>query len=85
MEQSFSSQANSRSASQKFLAFMELDGSLSCSQEPATGLNTTNRLIPWNRIVLEKLTVTQRVNKFLACYGTRKFSSVHKSPPLLPN
>jgi hypothetical protein len=30
-------------------------------------------LIPWSRILLEKLTGFQLVKKFHACYGTRKF------------
>jgi hypothetical protein len=34
------------------------------------------KLTPWNRIHLEKLTVTQLVTKSLAFYGTRRFSTV---------
>jgi hypothetical protein len=36
----------------------------------------TNQVILWSRVILEKLTVTQPVNKFLAFYGTRRFISV---------
>jgi hypothetical protein len=36
-------------------------------------LGLTNWLIPWNRALLEKLTVSQPVKKFPAIYGTRRF------------
>ena len=36
-------------------------------------------LTPWNRIILDKLTVSQRVKKFPALYGTRKFITAFRS------
>jgi len=33
----------------------------------------TYSLTPWSRVLLEKLTVSQLVKKFLALYGTRRF------------
>jgi len=41
-----------------------------------TCLRLTNYLTPWNRILLEKLLVTQLVKKFPAFYGIRKFITV---------
>jgi hypothetical protein len=32
-----------------------------------------NKITPWNRVLLEKLTVTEVVKKFLVLYGTRSF------------
>jgi len=37
-----------------------------------------NQLTPWSRVLLEKLTVTQLIKKFLAFYGTRMFITVFK-------
>jgi hypothetical protein len=34
------------------------------------------KLTPWSRVLLEKLTVTQLVKIFLACYGTQTFIPV---------
>jgi len=34
---------------------------------------TRTLLTPWNRALLEKLTVSQLVKKFSAFYGTRRF------------
>jgi hypothetical protein len=36
------------------------------------------QLTPWNRVLLEKLIVTQLVKKFPAFYGTRRFITVFK-------
>jgi len=36
-------------------------------------------LTPWNRVLLEKLTGSQLVKKFLAFYGTRKFITAFTS------
>jgi len=36
----------------------------------------TDKLTPWSRVLLGKLTVTQLVNKFPAFYGTRKSITV---------
>ena len=36
----------------------------------------TNKLTPWRRILLEKLTVPQLVNKFPAFYGIQKHTTV---------
>jgi hypothetical protein len=52
-----------------------------CGQanEPTTGRTSTKisllllLLTPWSRVLLEKLTSFQLVNKFPASYGTRKF------------
>jgi hypothetical protein len=41
------------------------------------GRNREKKLIPWSRVLLEKLTVAQLVKKFPAFYGTRR--SVHSS------
>jgi len=42
----------------------------------------TYLLTPWSRVLLEKLTVFQLVNKFLIFYGTRRFYyRSHKCPP----
>jgi hypothetical protein len=35
-----------------------------------------NKFTVWNKILLDKLTVTQLVKKFLAFYGTRRFITV---------
>jgi hypothetical protein len=35
-----------------------------------------NSVIPWSRVLLEKLTATQQLKKFPAFYGTRKFIAV---------
>jgi len=43
----------------------------------------TQNITPWSRVLLEELTVTQLVKKFPAFYGTRKFISFHKCPPLV--
>jgi len=40
---------------------------------------SANELIPWSRVLLEKLTVTQLVKKFLAVYGARRFITVFKT------
>jgi len=42
------------------------------------GINGT-LLIPWNKAFLEKLTVSQLVNKFPAFYGTRRFITAFTS------
>jgi hypothetical protein len=34
------------------------------------------KLTPWSTVLLEKLTVPQTVNKFLAFYETRRFITV---------
>jgi hypothetical protein len=36
----------------------------------------TRKLTPWSRVPLEKLTLTQLVNKFPAFYATRRFVTV---------
>jgi hypothetical protein len=40
----------------------------------------TNLLTPWNRVLLEKLIVTQLVKKFTAFYKTRRFITVFLGP-----
>jgi hypothetical protein len=45
MEQGPSSEANSLSAGQEILRFMQLEGSLPCSQEPATGPYTNSEAV----------------------------------------
>jgi hypothetical protein len=37
-----------------------------------------NWLTPWSKVLLEKLIVTQLVNKFPAYYGTQRFSTVFR-------
>jgi len=39
----------------------------------------TYLLTPWNRVLLEKLTVSQLVKKFPAFYGTRRFITAFTS------
>jgi hypothetical protein len=39
-------------------------------------LKTGEQLTPWNRVLLEKLTVTQLVKKFPAFYGSQRFVTV---------
>jgi len=36
----------------------------------------TKQLVPGNKVLLEKLIVTQLVKKFLAIHGTRRFITV---------
>jgi hypothetical protein len=43
--------------------------------------NLTNQLIPWSRILLEKLVVTQLVKKFRTFYGNRRFIIVFTRAP----
>jgi hypothetical protein len=38
--------------------------------------NTSNELIPWNTVLIEKLIVVQLVKKFSFFYGARKFIAV---------
>jgi hypothetical protein len=73
---------------------MEPEGSLPCSLVPSKhkptdlcnwdavcflrGRNWGKQLIPWSRVSLEKLTVTQLVKKFPAFYGTRRFVTVFR-------
>ena len=46
---------------------------------------TTCLLTPWSRVLLEKLIGFQRVKKFPAFYGTRRFiTSSHKCLPPIP-
>jgi hypothetical protein len=48
-------------------------------------VKNVDRRILRNRVLLEKLTVTVLVGKFLAVYGPEKVRyCVHKSPPLAP-
>jgi len=35
-------------------------------------LRTSNKLTPWSRVLLEKLTLARLVSKFHAFYGNRK-------------
>jgi hypothetical protein len=42
------------------------------------------KLIPWSRVFLEKLTVAQLVKKYLAFYGTRRFTTVFQEPATGP-
>jgi len=44
-----------------------------------TCLLLTDLLTPWNRILLDKLTSSQWVKKFLAFYGTRRFITAFTS------
>ena len=44
----------------------------------------TNRLIPWNTVLPEKLTVPQAVKKFPAFYGTYKFITAFTKAHQLP-
>jgi len=41
-------------------------------------------LTPWSRVLLEKLIVTELLNKFPAFYGSLRIITVVTSPPLLP-
>ena len=43
------------------------------------GWSSTEYHTPWSRVLLEKLTGSQLVKKFLAFYGTRRFSTVFTS------
>jgi len=46
---------------------------------------SVNILTPWKKALLEKLTGSQLVNKFLAFYGTRRFITAFlKCPPTVP-
>jgi len=47
---------------------------VSKKQEQFYSINT--EITPWNRIVLDKLTVAQLPKKFQAFYGIRKFIAV---------
>jgi hypothetical protein len=66
---------------------MEPQGSLPCSQQPATGpylshesnphiTKLTNQPTTWSRVLPDKLSVTQLVKKFPAFYGTQRFIKV---------
>jgi hypothetical protein len=44
----------------------------------------TIELTPCSRALLEKPAVTQPLNNFPTFYGTQRFITVHKSPPLVP-
>jgi len=40
----------------------------------------TNQLTPWNRVILEKLLLTQLVKKLPALYGTQKLTTMFIGP-----
>jgi len=50
---------------------------ITCSNCHEVTVNTqpvqTNQPTPWSRVILEKLTVTQPIMKFLAFYATQRF------------
>jgi len=47
---------------------------------PGTVCKQLQKLTPWSRVLLEKLTVFELVKKFPAFYGTRRFITAFTSP-----
>jgi hypothetical protein len=41
-------------------------------------------ITPWNRGLLEKLTISKLVKKFPAFYGTQRFITAFTSPTICP-
>jgi len=55
-----------------FICSSFIDSDVSCVQKvPYTAVN--NQLTPWSRVLFEKITDTQLVNKFSTFYGTQRF------------